>query len=64
VTHLVPYLIIIIIIIIMIIMIIIIIIISFQEEHPGFDFSGAQINGTVPVAKEFMGGLKHSSSTR
>ena len=32
----------------------------FQEEHPGFDFSGAQMNGMVPNAREFMGGIKHS----
>lgn len=32
----------------------------FQEEHPGFDFSGADFNGTVPEAREFMGGVKRS----
>ena len=32
----------------------------FQEEHKGFDFSDAQINGNVPNAKDFMGGLKYS----
>eukprot|EP01039_Chlorochromonas_danica_P003797 gene3797-4147_t len=31
----------------------------FQEEHPGFDFSGAEFNGQVPDAREFMGGVKH-----
>lgn len=31
----------------------------FQEEHPGFDFSGAEFNGTVPEARDFMGGVKH-----
>ena len=31
----------------------------FQEEHPGFDFSGASFNGDVPVARDFMGGVKH-----
>ena len=32
----------------------------FQEEHPGFDFSGAEFNGTIPSAQEFMGGVKRS----
>lgn len=32
----------------------------FQEEHPGFDFSGADFNGTVPDAREFMGGVKRT----
>jgi CS domain len=32
----------------------------FQEEHPGFDFSGAEINGMVPDAREFMGGMKRA----
>mmetsp|Transcript_23728 Transcript_23728/g.39608 ORF Transcript_23728/g.39608 Transcript_23728/m.39608 type:complete len:209 (+) Transcript_23728:32-658(+) len=31
----------------------------FQEEHPGFDFSGAEFNGEIPNAREFMGGVKH-----
>eukprot|EP01036_Dinobryon_divergens_P030952 gene30953-40279_t len=31
----------------------------FQEEHPGFDFSGAEFNGSVPDARDFMGGVKH-----
>lgn len=31
----------------------------FQEEHPGFDFSGAEFNGNVPDATKFMGGIKH-----
>jgi hypothetical protein len=31
----------------------------FQEEHPGFDFSGADFNGQVPDARSFMGGVKH-----
>lgn len=31
----------------------------FQEEHPGFDFSGAAFNGDVPAARDFMGGVKH-----
>lgn len=30
----------------------------FQEEHPGFDFSNAEFNGTVPDARTFMGGIK------
>eukprot|EP00294_Goniomonas_avonlea_P003995 CAMPEP_0114549370 /NCGR_PEP_ID=MMETSP0114-20121206/5492_1 /TAXON_ID=31324 /ORGANISM="Goniomonas sp, Strain m" /LENGTH=269 /DNA_ID=CAMNT_0001734049 /DNA_START=18 /DNA_END=828 /DNA_ORIENTATION=+ len=28
----------------------------FQEENPGFDFSGATFNGAVPDARSFMGG--------
>ena len=32
----------------------------FQEEHPGFDFSGAEFNGTVPNPRDFMGGVKYS----
>jgi hypothetical protein len=28
----------------------------FQEENPGFDFSGAEVNGTVPDPRTFMGG--------
>ena len=32
----------------------------FQEEHPGFDFSGADFNGNVPDAREFMGGVKRT----
>jgi hypothetical protein len=31
----------------------------FQEEHPGFDFSGAEFNGSVPDARAFMGGIKY-----
>eukprot|EP01031_Cornospumella_fuschlensis_P041797 gene41797-51019_t len=31
----------------------------FQEEHPGFDFSGAEFNGQIPDAREFMGGPSH-----
>lgn len=27
-----------------------------QDEHPGFDFSGATFNGAVPDPKKFMGG--------
>lgn len=29
----------------------------FQEEHGGFDFSDAEINGNVPDPKTFMGGI-------
>jgi hypothetical protein len=29
-------------------------------QHPGFDFSGAEFNGQVPAAKDFMGGVKYS----
>mmetsp|Transcript_7152 Transcript_7152/g.15778 ORF Transcript_7152/g.15778 Transcript_7152/m.15778 type:complete len:158 (+) Transcript_7152:169-642(+) len=29
----------------------------FQEENPGFDFSGASFNGQVPDPKTFMGGV-------
>lgn len=32
----------------------------FQEEHPGFDFSGAEFNGEIPNAREFMGGVRRS----
>ncbi|KAF4702405.1 NudC domain-containing protein 2, partial [Perkinsus olseni] len=31
----------------------------FQEENPGFDFSGAEFNGSVPNAREFMDGVKY-----
>jgi hypothetical protein len=31
----------------------------FQEENPGFDFSGAKMNGTVPDATNFMGGVSY-----
>ena len=30
----------------------------FQVEHPGFDFSGATVNGEAPNARTFMGGIK------
>ena len=30
----------------------------FQAENPGFDFRGAEVNGTVPDAATFMGGMK------
>lgn len=29
------------------------------QKHPGFDFSGADFNGNVPDAKDFMGGIRH-----
>ncbi|QDZ19392.1 CS domain-containing protein [Chloropicon primus] len=32
----------------------------FQLEHPGFDFSGAEVNGVVPDASTFMGGINKS----
>ncbi|KAJ1493981.1 hypothetical protein T484DRAFT_2655751 [Baffinella frigidus] len=31
----------------------------FQEEHPGFDFSGAEFNGNVPDPSKFMGGVSY-----
>lgn len=31
----------------------------FQEENAGFDFRDAEFNGTVPDARDFMGGLKY-----
>jgi hypothetical protein len=31
----------------------------FQEENPGFDFRGADFNGSVPDARDFMGGVKY-----
>lgn len=30
----------------------------FQGEHPGFDFSGAEVTGEVPDPRTFMGGVK------
>ena len=30
----------------------------FQAEHPGFDFRGADVSGTVPDAATFMQGIK------
>jgi hypothetical protein len=30
----------------------------FQEEHGGFDFSDAEINGNVPDPRTFLGGIK------
>jgi hypothetical protein len=31
----------------------------FQEEHPGFDFSQAEFNGSVPDPRSFMGGVSY-----
>ena len=31
----------------------------FGQEHPGFDFSGAEVSGAVPDPREFLGGVKH-----
>lgn len=31
----------------------------FTEEHSGFDFSNAQINGQCPDPKKFLGGLDY-----
>ncbi len=31
----------------------------FGEEHPGFDFSQAALNGTVPDPRTFMGGVSY-----
>lgn len=31
----------------------------FQEENPGFDFSNAEFNGSVPDPQTFMGGVKY-----
>ena len=31
----------------------------FAEEHPGFDFSGAEFNGAAPDPRKFMGGIGH-----
>ena len=31
----------------------------FQEENPGFDFSGADVNGMVPEPDKFMGGVSY-----
>ena len=30
----------------------------FQAEHPGFDFSGAEVNGQVPDPRTFMRDLE------
>jgi len=34
----------------------------FQQEHPGFDFSGAKFNGEAPDASTFMSGLDTNTS--
>lgn len=31
----------------------------FGEEHPGFDFSGADVSGSVPDPRTFLGGISH-----
>jgi len=31
----------------------------FQEENPGMDFRGATFNGSVPDARNFMGGINY-----
>eukprot|EP00238_Polyblepharides_amylifera_P007353 CAMPEP_0196585588 /NCGR_PEP_ID=MMETSP1081-20130531/51248_1 /TAXON_ID=36882 /ORGANISM="Pyramimonas amylifera, Strain CCMP720" /LENGTH=126 /DNA_ID=CAMNT_0041907187 /DNA_START=275 /DNA_END=655 /DNA_ORIENTATION=- len=31
----------------------------FQEENPGFDFSGAEFNGACPDPRMFMGGISY-----
>ena len=31
----------------------------FGMENPGFDFSGAEVNGMVPDPKSVMGGMKY-----
>ena len=32
----------------------------YGEENPGFDFSGASVNGSVPDPRSFMGGVSYS----
>ena len=34
-------------------------VLRFQEEHPGFDFSGAEFSGSAPDPRKFMGGVPH-----
>jgi len=31
----------------------------YQEENPGFDFRGAEFNGSVPDPRTFMGGVRY-----
>lgn len=31
----------------------------FQEEHPGFDFSGAEFSGSAPDPRNFLGGVPY-----
>jgi len=33
----------------------------FQEEHPGFDFSGAEFSGEAPDPRTFMGGVPYKN---
>lgn len=33
----------------------------FQQEHPGFDFSGAEFSGAAPDPRTFMGGVKYNN---
>jgi len=33
----------------------------FQQEHPGFDFSGAEFSGSAPDPRNFLGGVKYNS---
>ena len=33
----------------------------FQLEHPGFDFSGAEVSGACPDASTFMGGFQNAN---
>ena len=33
----------------------------FQKEHPGFDFSQANVSGTVPDVSQYMGGIDRQS---
>ena len=28
-------------------------------QHPGFDFSGAEVSGEAPNPRTFLGGLRH-----
>jgi hypothetical protein len=34
----------------------------FQEEHPGFDFSGAEFSGQAPDPRSFLGGVSYNSN--
>mgnify|MGYP002353293276 CR=1 FL=1 len=36
----------------------------FQREHPGFDFSNAELTGDTPDARSFMGGLDYNKLNR
>ena len=35
----------------------------FGQENPGFDFSGAEVNGSVPDPRVFMNGPGSTSSS-